>query len=75
MSDLVFCNYETCKFNVDEVCQKTTIMLETTKKENERVLICKSFESTYDLRRPVNTQPYICPECGYKMIPEGGCSV
>lgn len=74
MPNVVFCNWYTCKYNVDEVCKKTTILLETLEKEGSEVLICKSFESASDIRRPLDSRSMICPECGYRMIPDSGCS-
>lgn len=77
MPNAVYCNWDTCKHNSDGICKKVAcIVLETIEKEGNEFLICKSFESpTKEVQRPLNTQQLICPECGYRLIPEGGCSV
>lgn len=54
MSNIVFCNWVKCKYNLDEICKKTAIMLETIEKEGKEVLICKSYESGSDLKKPFN---------------------
>ncbi len=47
MSNIVFCNWVKCKYNLDEICKKTAIMLETIEKEGKEVLICKSYDAKY----------------------------
>jgi len=38
--------------------------------ENQKEL----FEKEPDIRRPLDSRSMICPECGYRMIPDSGCS-
>jgi len=72
MPNAEYCNWDTCKHNSDGICKKTAcIVLETVKKGGNEVLICRQYEAV----KPVSIQvQQICPECGYRLIQEGGCS-
>lgn len=73
MPNAVYCSQDVCKHNSDGICKKVScIVLETVLKQESEVLVCKQFEN--EIQRPLDTQPQVCPECGYRLIPEGGCS-
>jgi hypothetical protein len=59
----------------DGICKKVScIVLETVLKQDNEILVCKQFEN--EIQRPLNTQPQqICPECGYRLILDGSCSI